>query len=200
MRMRPTRGIRRSSMASRWLAGAALGAVLLVSAACGSSSASPPSTASSATTASTGGTATTSAPPGTVVKVSTIGSVGPVLVNEAGMTLYRYTPDGKDKSVCSGGCASLWPPLTVPAGTAPTGAPGIPAADLGVITRTDGTHQITYKGMPLYTYTGDSKAGEASGQGVGGTWFVVTASSSVTPPTGGTTPPTTAKSSGGYGY
>jgi hypothetical protein len=54
--------------------------------------------------------------------------------------------------------------------------------------------------MPLYTYTGDTKAGEASGQGVGGTWFVVTTTSTSSSPTGGASPSTTTKSSGGYGY
>lgn len=194
--MGPSQGIRRSPTSSRWWAGGALGVVLLVSAACGSSSATPHS--------STGGqanpTASTGAASGpSVVKMATVGTLGPVLVDSAGMTLYRYTPDGKDKSVCTGTCASLWPPLTVPAGTTATGAAGIPGADLGVFARTDGTHQIAYKGMPLYTYTGDTKAGEASGQGVGGTWFVVTASSSA-PATGGSSPSTTAAPSGGNGY
>jgi predicted lipoprotein with Yx(FWY)xxD motif len=171
--------------------------VLLVSAACGSSSATPTSTTSAGATPTTSGAA--SGP--SSVKVATVGSLGPVLVNSAGMTLYRYTPDGKDMSVCTGGCASLWPPLTVTAGTTPTGGSGVPAADLSDFARTDGTHQISYMGMPLYTYNGDTKAGQATGQGVGGTWFVVKASSAAaTPPTGATTPATTAKSSGGYGY
>lgn len=193
---RPSRGVRRTPRSSRWLAGGALGVVLLVSAACGSSGATPPSS-----TSGQGSTTTSTAASGpTVVKLASVGTFGPVLVDSAGMTLYRYTPDGRDTSVCTGGCASVWPPLTVPAGTtAPTGGAGIQGADLGVITRGDGSHQITYKGIPLYTYTGDTKAGEATGQEVGGTWFVVTTSPSATA-TDGTSPPTTAKSSGGYGY
>jgi hypothetical protein len=113
--------------------------------------------------------------------------------------------------VCTGGCASLWPPLTVPAGTTKVaGGAGVSSSDLGIIMRTDGSHQITYKGMPLYTYTGDTKPGQASGQGVGGTWFVVTAfaipsgsSTAPSPSSGSSTAPsptTTAKPSGGYGY
>jgi len=178
------------------LAGGALGLIVLVAAACGSGSASP-------TTTTSGGGATTaasaSASGSASVKVASVGSLGSVLVSKTGMTLYRYTPDGANKSVCTGGCAALWPPLTVPAGTTHATGAGVASADLGIIMRTDGTHQVTYKGMPLYTYTGDTKAGDASGQGVAGTWFVVkpttTASTSAA-----TSPPTTAHSSGGYGY
>jgi predicted lipoprotein with Yx(FWY)xxD motif len=178
------------------LAGGALAVVLVVAAACGSSAATP--------AASTGaGSVTTAAPAAGsgLVQVARVGSLGPVLVDKTGMTLYRYTPDGMDKSVCTGGCAALWPPLTEPSGTAAvTGAPGLPASDLGTFVRADGTRQITYRGMPLYTYRGDTKAGEASGQGVGGTWFAVTTASASSPPTGGGSLSTTAGSSGGYGY
>lgn len=192
----PSRSTPRSATSPGWLVGSALGALLLVSAACGSSAATP-STTTGAGSVTTSAKASGSA----LVTVARVGSLGPVLVDKAGMTLYRYTQDGTDKSVCTGGCASLWPPLTVPAGTAAaTGGAGVPSSDLGVITRADGTHQITFHGMPLYTYTGDTKAGEASGQGVGGTWFVVTTTSTSSSPTGGASPSTTTKSSGGYGY
>jgi predicted lipoprotein with Yx(FWY)xxD motif len=196
MSMYPSRRAQRSATSSRWLVTGALGVVLLVSAACGSSAATP------STTTGAGSVTTSAGASGSgQVAVARVGSFGPVLVDKAGMTLYRYTPDGMDRSVCTGGCASLWPPLTVPAGTsAATGGNGVPSSNLGIIARADGTHQITYKGMPLYTYTGDTKAGEASGQGVGGTWFVVTATSTSSPPAGGTSPSTTAKPSGGYGY
>jgi hypothetical protein len=89
--------------------------------------------------------------------------------------------------------------LTVPTGTAHvTGAAGIGASNLGTVARSDGTLQVTYKGMPLYRYSGDTKAGDANGQGFAGIWFVVTASSAAPAPAA--TTPTTAKSSGGYGY
>lgn len=197
MRIRLSHKIPRSVNTSRWLAGGAIGLVLLVGAACGSSGASPSTTTSGgggAVTAGTTGSASAS------VKSATVGSVGSVLVSSSGMTLYRYTPDGMNKSVCSGGCASLWPPLTVPAGTtSATGGSGIPSTDLGVITRSDGTHQVTYKGMPLYTYTGDSKAGDATGQGLDGIWFVIKSPSAASTSVA-KSPSTTAKSSGGYGY
>jgi predicted lipoprotein with Yx(FWY)xxD motif len=76
------------------------------------------------------------------------------------------------------------------------GAAGLGASNLGTVARSDGTLQVTYKGMPLYRYTGDTKTGDANGQGVGGIWFVVPASATAA----ATTTPTTAKSSGGYGY
>ncbi len=197
MNTRPSPSAPRSTT-SRWLVGGALGAILVMAAACGSSAATPAS--------STGGGSTTTAAgaSGTgmvAVAVARVGSLGPVLVDKDGMTLYRYTPDGRDKSVCTGGCASLWPPLTAPAGTTTVaGGAGVPSPDLGTIVRADGTRQIIYKGMPLYTYTGDTKAGEASGQGVGGTWFVVTTTSGSASPTATTAPSTTTAPSGGYGY
>jgi predicted lipoprotein with Yx(FWY)xxD motif len=130
-----------------------------------------------------------------VVDVATVGSLGAVLVTRAGRTLYRYAPDGTGRSVCTGECASAWPPLTVPAGTEHVaGGARIPGSDLGTTTRSDGTLQVTYRGMPLYTYVGDAKAGDATGQGLGGTWFVVPTSSS--PASTTTSPP----SPGGHGY
>ncbi len=197
MRTRLSQTIPGSVNSSRWLAGGAIGLLLLVAAACGSSGATPSPTTSGgggAVTAGTTGSGSAS------VKAASVGSLGTVLVNPSGMTLYRYTPDGTNKSVCTGGCASLWPPLTVPTGaTTATGGSGIPSSDLGIIMRTDGSHQVTYKGMPLYTYTGDTKAGDATGQGLDGIWFVVKAPSAASTPAT-QSPSTTAKSSGGYGY
>jgi len=196
MRAEPRSITAGSGPSSRWLAGGALG-LLLLAAACGSSGASPGTTTTGAPPTTT--SATNSSGPASV-KVATVGSVGAVLVDTSGMTLYRYTPDGANKSVCTGACSSVWPPLTVPAGTTHAiGSTGVPSGDLGIIMRSDGTHQITYKGIPLYTYTGDTKAGQASGQGVGGIWFVVKSPSAASA-TAATSPPTTAKSSGGYGY
>ncbi|HUY65855.1 MAG TPA: hypothetical protein VMV06_03475 [Acidimicrobiales bacterium] len=188
---------RRLARGTRWLALAALGAVGVAAAACSSGASTATTTTGSGTAAPTSGS-----PAAVVLSGST--SQGTVLTNDAGMTLYRYTPDGTGSPTCSGGCASLWPPVTVPSGTAHVaGGTGISAGNLGTVRRTDGTLQVTYKGMPLYRYTGDSKAGDANGQGIGGVWFVIPASGSTAGPAAApaaTTPPTTAKSSGGYGY
>jgi predicted lipoprotein with Yx(FWY)xxD motif len=102
------------------------------------------------------------------------GATASFLTGENDMTLYTFTPDqpNSGKSTCSGQCATNWPPFTVDskdelkAGTGVTGA-------LDVITRDDGSMQATYKGMPLYYFAADKKAGDTTGQGVGGKWFVV---------------------------
>jgi len=98
--------------------------------------------------------------------------VGTVLVGPDGMTLYTYKPDGATgKSACTGGCASAWPPL------AATAAPALPTGFAGkvtLITRDDGSKQVAYDGKPLYDFVGDSAPGDATGQGSGGVWFVVT--------------------------
>ena len=101
-----------------------------------------------------------------------------VLVNAKGLTLYVFAPDSKNKSTCYGPCAKFWPPVLVPKGTkvaaTMTGIPGT----FGVAMRTDGTHQLTYDGAPLYTFLNDKEAGDMYGQGLvagGGYWWVVVA-------------------------
>lgn len=104
-------------------------------------------------------------------------SAGTVLASSQGMTLYYYSADkpGNGKSACTGGCASSWPPLT---GTvsAPSGMK-LPGA-IGSITRSGGVHQVTINGYPMYTYTGDSSPGQATGNGMGGQWHVIKLSAS----------------------
>jgi predicted lipoprotein with Yx(FWY)xxD motif len=100
--------------------------------------------------------------------------VGTVLVDGTGKTLYAFAADSKDHSNCSGSCAQYWPPVTVAKGS-PTAAKGV-SATLGTTTRTDGSMQLTVDGWPMYTYAGDAKAGDATGQGKnlsGGLWWVV---------------------------
>ena len=81
-----------------------------------------------------------------------------VLTNANGLTLYSFAPDTPATSKCSGSCAAYWPPVT---GTT-AAAPGLPGK-VTTITRTDGSHQLTYNGHPLYTYIGDSAPGQARG-------------------------------------
>jgi predicted lipoprotein with Yx(FWY)xxD motif len=150
----------------------ALAGTALAAAACGSSSGGTGTSGTTATTAAPGGTGT-SGTSGTgggsaSVKSAKVGSVGTVLVDAKGFTLYHYSPDHNGVSTCTGACAQTWPPLTVASGTKPSGMSG-----LGTTKRSDGKTQITYKGEPLYTYTGDSAAGQANGQGVGGIWYVI---------------------------
>jgi len=177
----------------RALLGVAFGAMAVIAAACSSGSTTPTTSAPTTTSTSPSTTTTaTAAATAYVVGSATRGSFGAILVDHSGTTLYRYTPDGTGKSTCTGGCAAVWPPLTVPAGTTSVAAgAGISTGDLGTITRSDGTRQVTYKGMPLYTYTADTSPGETSGQGVGGTWYVVSLSGTAT---------TTTTAAGGSGY
>ncbi|WP_433573072.1 SCO0930 family lipoprotein [Streptomyces sp. CA-251247] len=96
--------------------------------------------------------------------------LGKVVTDSAGLTLYRFDKDtaSPPKSSCEGECAKTWP--VVAAGGA-SAAPGIDAALIGEVTRSDGSKQLTIGGWPMYRYAKDTKAGDAKGQGVGGTWY-----------------------------
>ena len=106
------------------------------------------------------------------VRVVKIGGAR-VLVNSQGRTLYWFAPDTPAKSVCNGSCAGYWPPVKGPLKT-----DGV-AGKFGTIKRADGSVQATYNGHPLYTYVGDSGAGQANGNNLnlnGGLWHEVTVS------------------------
>jgi predicted lipoprotein with Yx(FWY)xxD motif len=171
-------------------------AALAAAAGCASGSAAPSATSAAASGTSGGSPAT--------VTAATKGSLGSVLANAQGMTLYRYTPDTPGVSNCTGGCATAWPPLELPAGvTTPVAGKGVDS--LGTIKRADGSLQVTYDKMPLYTFTGDSSAADAKGQGLDSTWFVIKSDAtggSTGSATATTKAPTTtaAPSGGGYGY
>ena len=117
--------------------------------------------------------------------------LGKILANANDMVLYTYTADKGGKSVCSGACLTFWPPVLLPSGATQATA-GAGVSGLGTVTEPEGT-QVTYHGMPLYTYIGDKGPNQTTGQGVvdsGGTWFVVSLSSPATAPPA-TTPPAT---------
>jgi predicted lipoprotein with Yx(FWY)xxD motif len=99
-------------------------------------------------------------------------SLGQIVVDAAGMTLYFFDNDvaGSGQSSCSGQCATMWP-AAHPAGTEPV-ADGI-TADVATITGTDGQPQITIDGRPVYTFANDAAPGDVNGQGVGGIWYVI---------------------------
>jgi predicted lipoprotein with Yx(FWY)xxD motif len=98
---------------------------------------------------------------------------GTVLASSRGLTLYYFGQDKphSGKSACTGACATAWPPLAAPV-KAPAGVhlPG----KLGVITRPNGLKQVTLNGFPLYFYVGDKSPGQAAGNGIGGSWHVIT--------------------------
>ena len=155
-------------MRNRWLAVAGLAVATVALAACGSSAASTPSSGS-------GSSSTPAVASGSGIKtVST--SRGMVLANSAGHTLYWFAIDTPGKSNCNGQCASYWPP--VPASAKAAAGASLPGA-LGSIKRADGSGQLTYRGHPLYTYTGDTAAGQVNGNGIsasGGLWWAMTPS------------------------
>jgi predicted lipoprotein with Yx(FWY)xxD motif len=89
-------------------------------------------------------------------------SKGSYLTDEKGMTLYTYSKDTTGVSNCSGKCIANWPAYGPT--TQPTGLP----TDVTVITRLDKSLQYAWKGMPLYYFVSDTKAGDVTGDGVGG--------------------------------
>jgi predicted lipoprotein with Yx(FWY)xxD motif len=97
---------------------------------------------------------------------------GKVLATSTGRTLYLYTPDRRNKSRCTGACAKAWPPLITKG--KPIARKPVKQSLLGTTTRSNGKLQVTYNGHPLYRYVGDTGAGQAYGEGIGGIWFVVT--------------------------
>jgi predicted lipoprotein with Yx(FWY)xxD motif len=107
------------------------------------------------------------------VSLGQSGSLGSFLVDDKGMTLYLFTKDTPNTSVCYDKCATAWPPLLTTG--APVGGQGVDASKLGTTTRKDGTSQVTYNGWPLYYYVKDKAAGDVTGQDVGGVWYVVSA-------------------------
>jgi predicted lipoprotein with Yx(FWY)xxD motif len=105
-------------------------------------------------------------------------SLGKILVNARGRTLYAFTKDAKNKDRCmsTSGCTSTWPVVTTKG--KPRAGAGVKASMLGSITLSDRSHQVTYGGRPLYTYAADTSAGATDYVGAtefGGTWLAVNA-------------------------
>jgi predicted lipoprotein with Yx(FWY)xxD motif len=171
---------------------ALLASLLLLAAACGSDSDDSSSSATTASGAESSST-TTGASASTLSIADT--SLGPVLVDGEGLTLYLFTPDTGTESTCYDACASAWPSLEGPAAA----GDGIDAGELATTTRTDGSVQVTYFGHPLYYYAGDGAPGDVSGQNVGGNWFVVDAAGDAVKDTpAASTTSSTSGARGGY--
>ena len=94
-------------------------------------------------------------------------SLGTVLVGSDSLTLYFHAGDSSTHSTCTGSCPMAWPALLVKAGTTVSGGSGVHGA-FATFKRSDGTTQVTYKGHPLYAWTGDYYPGDTTGQGIGG--------------------------------
>ena len=97
--------------------------------------------------------------------------LGSFLVDDKGMTLYLFTKDSPNTTVCYDKCATAWPPLLTSGD--PVAGEGVDASLFGTTDRTDGTVQVTYNGWPLYYYEKDKAPGDVVGQNVGDVWFVV---------------------------
>jgi predicted lipoprotein with Yx(FWY)xxD motif len=176
-------------------------------AACGSSS-SGSASSSTATTAPASTQASASSPSGegssATVKTASNATLGAsVLTDTRGMTLYSLSAERNGKFICtSSACVGVWHPLSAPTG----GAPGGSVGSLAAVKRPDGTEQVTYKGMPLYTFAKDRQPGDAKGQGLKdvGTWTAVSSGGASAPAAPQATQtqsaPSTPASSGGGGY
>ena len=144
----------------------ALTAMALLVAGCGSTS---PTARSTPTLTGSDGAVLTGA------QVSTAsGSLGVILVDGEGRTLYMFDGDPEGTSGCYDACATAWPPLATTGD--PTASGDVDAKDLSTSTRTDGITQVLYAGHPLYTYSEDTTPGQTTGQGLtqqGGMWWVL---------------------------
>jgi predicted lipoprotein with Yx(FWY)xxD motif len=113
----------------------------------------------------------TKAKPATVRVAKT--NLGKILVNSKGRTLYLFQADSGTTSACADACAAAWPPLT---SATPKIGKGAKSSLASTATRSDGKPQVIYNGHPLYTFSGDNKAGNTNGQGVnafGGLWYAL---------------------------
>jgi predicted lipoprotein with Yx(FWY)xxD motif len=191
---------RGSGLRKRACAGAAtiagIAAIGLL-AACGSSNPSSPAAGSTTTSAATATASTpasvtasaAAASSSTVLKTEHT-SLGTVLADAQGMTVYWFAADHGTTSACSGACAAAWPPVI----GMPKAAAGVThTGTLGTITRSDGSKQATYNGHPLYTFKADSAPGQVNGNkvtGFGAAWYAITigaSSGASTAPTGTST-------------
>jgi predicted lipoprotein with Yx(FWY)xxD motif len=154
---------------------AALFATVAIVAACSSGggassapSAAAPSASASEAPASEAPSESASAAAGTEIKLAD-SSLGQIIVDAEGKTLYMFTPDEAGTPTCYDQCATAWPPLTaeVTAGT------GLDASKLTVVDRTDGSKQVKYGNWPLYYFANDAAAGDTNGQGLNDKWYVV---------------------------
>jgi predicted lipoprotein with Yx(FWY)xxD motif len=146
--------------------------IALAAAACSSGTGSQPPSGDRASSSGGEYRAPSEAPHALAIKASQ-SSLGTILTDQDGRTLYGFTNDKGGTSSCSGACIATWPAAA--GSSAPTAGTGVNPALFSSITRTEGAVQATYNKWPLYYYVGDATAGETGGQGVNGVWFVVNA-------------------------
>lgn len=138
-----------------------------------STSAGESTTSSTTATTAASQSSTTAASGGDAATVATADvSLGTILVDDRGQTLYLFTSETGTDSACNDACAQTWPPLTI-VGESPVAGDGVDASLLGTARRDSGVMQVTYNGHRLYHYAGDKRAGDTEGQGIGSSWYVV---------------------------
>ena len=146
----------------------AIGLVLvMVVSACGSTTSTGSTPSTPTATPTTASTSTVQTAQATVN-----GKTTTILTDTQGKTLYYFTPDTAAKAACSGACAQTWPPLLYTGSSTPTSSTSLPGT-LSALSDTNGT-QVEYGGYLLYTYSGDTAAGQTTGEGLFGKWFVCT--------------------------
>ena len=137
---------------------------------------------------------------GPVVSTATT-SLGRVLVDGRGRTLYLFARDKHGKSACSGKCAGFWPPL-ITSGK-PLATAGAKTSLLGTTKRADGRLQVTYNHHPLYTFVNDTRKGQTNGEEVdafGAEWYAVSAAGLKVEKSAATSNSGGDPTAGGYGY
>jgi predicted lipoprotein with Yx(FWY)xxD motif len=151
-------------MRSKTLMAAAIVVVAGVAAACSSAATAPPAASAAAFVPSAASAAPAGGKP--AVMTATVGTQGTLLVAGANeMTVYTFSKDvaNSGTSACTGACLARWPALTVPAGSTPAGGTGV-TGKLGTNSRADdGSTQVTYNGLPLYFFSGDTAPGDSNG-------------------------------------
>jgi len=146
--------------------GGLLAALLLAAVACGGTAVTPPPVSPSPSVAPLVKTAT----------ATVAGTSKTILVGATtGMTLYYFTPDKGGKTTCTGGCLANWPPLLLPAGQTKVIATSDIPGKFTTLTNAEASgQQVLYQNWPLYFWVKDKQPGDATGEGVGGKWFVAT--------------------------
>ncbi len=169
------KAIRRHRMLLALPVAAAAAAVVL--AACGTSGSSSGGSSGGPYSSAASSTPAAAAPAGAAALTLRHTSLGTILTNGQGFTLYAFEADKGTMSACSGACAAAWPPA--PTSVAHLTVTGGAAKSLvGEITRADGQRQLTYAGHPLYRFSGDGTPGSTNGQGseaFGAPWDTLTA-------------------------
>ena len=154
---------------------ALLVAAVVLLAACGDDGGTDTGAGSGTTAGDSATTTTTEAPAAAAaapVSTTSNPTLGQILVDAKGLTVYVFDQDTDGKITCVSACATAWPPVVLEA-SASLPATGPLAADLSKVARPDGAQQVAYKGRPLYRFASDAKAGDIKGDGVGNVWHAV---------------------------